>query len=247
MSYCVPGVKATVYYKFGTGEYKIYKTEKTPIDIDANEKYTPPFASGQCPINYWVEGSIVYRTRTPYNQSITYFCTNNVSGGRPTYGKIIDIYHSFDIEDFCGTKGGEIGFNVLYFDYRLQQNNTTHINPRSRIPLTDSAPNNTALILQSWQVTSIYPANPQTDNCGDPQPVCTIKILHNNEVIFTDKGECPITFNVVCGEECPPGTTKCCRSDYPGYCCLPCDSTKSDLIGISSIVQSVNKGSVSYG
>lgn len=76
---------------------------------------------------------------------------------------------------------------------------------------------------------------------------CQLKINHEGNLIFQETGKCPISYSVTCGEECPPGTTKCLSTNYPGYCCLPCEPTKQSIIGIKNMVKNVNKEPVSYG
>lgn len=76
---------------------------------------------------------------------------------------------------------------------------------------------------------------------------CGIRIFYNSVILFEEVDKCPCDYTVTCGEECPPGTTKCASTNYPGYCCLPCDSTKQEIISIKNIVKKVNKKPVSYG
>ncbi len=76
---------------------------------------------------------------------------------------------------------------------------------------------------------------------------CSIEVKHNGIIIFQDQGECPVNFEVVCGENCPPDTVKCRKSGYPGYCCLPCQPTKQSIISIRNIVKNINQGPVSRG
>lgn len=246
MSYCTPTVEATVRYKFGSStEFKTYKTKQTPIDI-TTEQYTPLFASGQCPIQYWVDYTHTYRyIRSPFD-TVTWLFSAQPSG-QPIYGQILDIFFNYAIGERCGGKNSVRGATILYRDYRNGVIRTGGQPPKTVTPASDSYPFNDLWTNEGWVVNSITPVQQQLDNCGTPKPVCTIKVLHKGQVIFIDKGDCPITFNVTCGEECPPGTTKCRKSDFPGYCCLPCSSTAAEIINIKNIVQNVNKNSVSYG
>ncbi len=69
--------------------------------------------------------------------------------------------------------------------------------------------------------------------------VCTIVISKNGNTIFTDKGECPCSFNVACDDKCPDGYAKCISDNYPGYCCLPCSSTSSRIDSLTQMVKSI--------
>lgn len=50
--------------------------------------------------------------------------------------------------------------------------------------------------------------------------VCNIKISNNGTVLFQADGDCPVSFTVACGDECPEGYCKIDCETYPGYCCL---------------------------
>ncbi len=87
------------------------------------------------------------------------------------------------------------------------------------------------------------------------QPNCQLKVTNEkNQTVFTQTVDrvgvsvmCPIEYTYLCDSDCPKGFLKCESSNYPGYCCLPCSSTKAEIEGIKNIVKSVNKGSVSNG
>jgi hypothetical protein len=70
---------------------------------------------------------------------------------------------------------------------------------------------------------------------------CSIQILHNNMLLFSDQGNCPVTFTVSCGN-CPPGTEEHKTNTYPGYCCLDCQSIASEIRGIANTVRGLNRG-----
>ena len=74
------------------------------------------------------------------------------------------------------------------------------------------------------------------------ESVCTIEIYYQNNRIYYDEGECPTAYNVICGDECPSGTTKCFSTNYPGYCCLPCSEIKAEIKAILSQVRRLNNG-----
>jgi hypothetical protein len=76
---------------------------------------------------------------------------------------------------------------------------------------------------------------------------CRFRISYGTAIMFEKIGKCPCDYSVVCGKECPKGTVKCYSTNYPGYCCLPCEPTKQSIIGIKNIVKTVNKKAVSNG
>ncbi|KJH71230.1 hypothetical protein [Aliterella atlantica] len=49
-------------------------------------------------------------------------------------------------------------------------------------------------------------------------------------------------YTVTCDDECPPGTTKCLSTNYPGYCCLPCKEIAGEIKAIASQVRRLNNG-----
>ncbi|MBH8575457.1 hypothetical protein I8752_21080 [Nostocaceae cyanobacterium CENA369] len=65
---------------------------------------------------------------------------------------------------------------------------------------------------------------------------CKLNVTHNEKVIFTIEGDCPIRYKVACGD-CPEGYCKCKQNKYPGYCCLPCGETKEKINNLTSKVK----------
>jgi hypothetical protein len=65
---------------------------------------------------------------------------------------------------------------------------------------------------------------------------CEIKILKDGQIIFSDKGTCPLKFHVTCDDDCPEGSHKCTHNKYPGYCCVPCKEVGDKLKNIATIV-----------
>jgi hypothetical protein len=70
---------------------------------------------------------------------------------------------------------------------------------------------------------------------------CYIRILHQNIVIHLDRGTCPVTFTVSCGN-CPPGTEEHRTNIYPGYCCFDCNSLQAEIRALTNIVKGLNNG-----
>jgi HSP20 family molecular chaperone IbpA len=77
---------------------------------------------------------------------------------------------------------------------------------------------------------------PETDN------ICILNISYNGKQIFSDTGECPITFNVGCNDGCPPRHIRCETSAYPGYCCIPCNEIKSEIAAMRSTIRRISNG-----
>lgn len=79
--------------------------------------------------------------------------------------------------------------------------------------------------------------------CPAPYPSqnCFIRITHQNIVLHLDRGACPVTFTVNCGN-CPDGQEEHKTSIYPGYCCLDCRAIANEIRGITNIVRGVNRG-----
>jgi hypothetical protein len=76
--------------------------------------------------------------------------------------------------------------------------------------------------------------------CPPPYPPekCYLRVLSGGKQIFKDWGDCPVEFDVVCGDKCPPGHCKCPSPNYPGYCCLPCAQVARELASITAIARS---------
>lgn len=69
-----------------------------------------------------------------------------------------------------------------------------------------------------------------------------VKTTYPVREIFRGTINNPNDFTVACGDDCPPGTTKCFSTNYPGYCCLPCNEVKNEIRAIASQVRSINNG-----
>lgn len=72
-------------------------------------------------------------------------------------------------------------------------------------------------------------------NC-DCLAQCEIKVIKDNKIIFSDKGDCPLKFTVTCDDDCPENSHKCKHNKYPGYCCIPCKQTGDRLKNIANKV-----------
>ncbi|BAY15707.1 hypothetical protein NIES21_15260 [Anabaenopsis circularis NIES-21] len=70
---------------------------------------------------------------------------------------------------------------------------------------------------------------------------CMIKIKHNGNTIFRDKGKQPCNYTVQCGR-CPEGQCECSTPNYPGYCCVDCAELAGEIKGIRNLVRSLKNG-----
>lgn len=68
---------------------------------------------------------------------------------------------------------------------------------------------------------------------------CSIQVLYNNILVFSDQGDCPVSFSVQCGN-CPPGTEEHKSPAFPGYCCLECENIASQIRQIAATVRGIN-------
>ncbi len=73
-------------------------------------------------------------------------------------------------------------------------------------------------------------------NCDCLQD-CEIKISKAGQIIFSDKGPCPVKFDVACDDDCPEGSHKCRHNKYPGYCCIPCKQTGQRINNIANKIR----------
>lgn len=77
--------------------------------------------------------------------------------------------------------------------------------------------------------------------CPPPYPNqdCILTVKYNEIILFSIRGECPLNFNVICGN-CPQGTQECKHNAYPGYCCIPCESTVQKIKALALKVGKYN-------
>lgn len=89
------------------------------------------------------------------------------------------------------------------------------------------------------------------DNTGDMNfdisyiaDECFIRVRDlQGRLIFKDKGQCPITYEVKCiKQHCPEGFCECKTDGYPGYCCNDCKDTASKIHAITEQLRGMNGG-----
>jgi hypothetical protein len=75
-----------------------------------------------------------------------------------------------------------------------------------------------------------------------PEQICTLQVRDiNQNLLFSNSGKCPITFQVSCGN-CPDRHLECKCNAYPGYCCIPCSEIKGGIAAATAAVRSINNG-----
>jgi hypothetical protein len=81
----------------------------------------------------------------------------------------------------------------------------------------------------------------RTVKCPPPYPGgdCYLRVKHQNSVIYEVRGECPLTFNIQCGN-CPPGHIECKCNAYPGYCCIPCSEIRNGIAAATAQLRGIN-------
>lgn len=223
-TYCKLGdTDVFVTYSFGSSKKETIKIKNAPIRVETKTLVK------NVPLSEQIEGQL-------YN--VNYTLT------RPNYAETVtdtQVYRG-KITGVGVNTSAEVGYsannNWRYEFYITAQGFGTlsYYNEPRRLLVSNAFGNPHGEITINW----ISPINNQ-------ESVCTIEIYYENNRIYYDEGVCPLSYEVTCKEECPPGTTKCFSSNYPGYCCLPCEPTKQSIIGIKNIVKSINKEPVTYG
>ncbi|ARV59147.1 hypothetical protein BZZ01_11295 [Nostocales cyanobacterium HT-58-2] len=70
----------------------------------------------------------------------------------------------------------------------------------------------------------------------------TITSSQSGQKLLVDSGTCPVHFHVSCNDDCPSGYIRCETSQYPGYCCIPCNEIKSNIVAATNAIRSLNHG-----
>ncbi|BAZ66274.1 hypothetical protein NIES4106_53530 [Fischerella sp. NIES-4106] len=81
----------------------------------------------------------------------------------------------------------------------------------------------------------------KTRGCPPPIPPqdCIIKVYYQGRLLFSQRGECPIDYDVICGN-CPTGYIECKTNRYPGYCCTKCSDIASKINNLVPKVRCCN-------
>lgn len=222
MSYCEIGVEAQVLYTLN-GVKKRYLTKQTPIDVTVAQLPSDTPSGGQIP-------GQDYQIRTIYYDDVL---QRELIQSTTSNGASLPIYKGVISSAKIVIKQFSNYYIYLVVTDALQ----TQESPLGRTNGYNYNPEN---------LYRIYDIKPFPDN-GQQEPPstdskCEIRISHNGLLLYSDRGKCPIPFEVLCGEQCPEGTTKCFSTNYPGYCCLPCSEIKQEIKAIASQIRSLNNG-----
>jgi hypothetical protein len=76
----------------------------------------------------------------------------------------------------------------------------------------------------------------------DTTDTITVKPKGTNKILFTATGKHAVSYNVVCGDECPPGHIKCDCNEYPGFCCIPCSEIIGGIRSAISAIRGISNG-----
>lgn len=229
MPYCTSGQKPKVIYKFNNSQQRIYLSDYAPIDVSVKE--TQLSTGGQCANTYYIGVGTALSSAS---------CAQLVA----SYGSL----------EFCDDTRGATEF--YDFNKRVWASSRRLLAPVTFIQERFEAFNSgwwwdfytaNGYYTQNIVNGSSKPSRFKTliredgliDNCGDPLKTCDLTITHNGITIFTDRGDCPCTFNVQCAD-CPEGTIKCDAPGYPGYCCLPCKEIAEEVKAIANQVRRFN-------
>lgn len=230
--YCKGHPKAIVTYNFNGSDRRDFITENTPIEVRKIEKWIPNFLGGQCPIIY----NVTYRRKLGANDSEL---VGTVGLRGPIHGAdMVGVFPEDPGYDgySADRTGGSFSANlrIYYQDTYISVGGSSggFFNQPGFVPLRKD---------YYIYLVSIVPAQNQPDNCGDPKKICELQIIKDGKTIFVDQGECPCEFSVQCGD-CPPGTTRCVCTGYPGYCCLPCKPIADEIKAITNQIRSLKNG-----
>lgn len=232
MSHCANRELAIVAYKFKNKlEQKISFSDVSAAGIDVHLSQLPyEYLGGRC--------------RIPYTIHYSFIQMNNIAGA--------------DGKSICGRleTGSWSGFNDSNrifgpgFTVTVRSPNWGILNDLNEyFPLPVVATNvcefrpTTQSYGSNLKITGVVPYDPYNlgipDDCGDPPPKCKIEILSNQQLMFSDVGDCPGTFEVSC-DGCPPHHIKCLTKKHPGYCCIPCKTIAAELEAMKLKVRRIN-------
>lgn len=198
MSYCNVEDKPIVVYKFNGAERR-YRPPKSPIDVEVVNLPFDFTSGGQGDIFY------VFRYLNTITGQYNFIFSNstNQSSRVALKGAIASIaYKSFDT-----SLSSSQGFRTYEMcNYTQCVTGYTH----RTLGFSDDG-------------SAVFPVEPiprdnVPDNYGDPPAKARINVYYNGQVIFTDVGNAPGSFYVLCGtEKCPPET--CCECDCGDVIC----------------------------
>jgi hypothetical protein len=84
---------------------------------------------------------------------------------------------------------------------------------------------------------STFQINNQIKCTDSKNKRCSIQVFSEESIlIFQDQGDCPVSVEVQCGN-CPPHNIECKANHYPGYCCIPCESTAQKIHNLANRIK----------
>jgi len=226
--HCKVGDKNSIIsYKFNGQLEKVVKINNAPIEVVITERAVPgSFTGGQCPDLYVIKCRAIAR---------------NGAVGPEQATQVLGPISAIEVNDL--PTGYSDPFDRAWQLWVTCAGGGNYKDGISKTFIIYS-------VYGTGELLSIEPLPPNLDNCGDlpgDKKRCKILVSAMGNVLINEEGNCPVNYAVTCDEECPSGTVKCFSTNYPGYCCLPCEPTKQSIISIKNLVQSVNKEPVSYG
>lgn len=214
MPYCLPGQKPKVIYKFANSGEKIYKLDKSPVDVRVSVDLATE--DGQLPIRYEI---FARDTSTGEIRSTDIYANRHLVTGSI---KSIKVYGVYQFDTANGTA----------YRYWIESVSA------SGFYKTIIGLDNGYVGQNRW----IFHEIKRFDNpSASPDSKCNLSVIFEDKTIFRDRGECPCNFTVQC-TDCPDGYLRCDAPGYPGYCCIPCDLIAGQIAGIKHQVRRFNNG-----
>ena len=215
MSYCSAGQSPVVNYKFANGGLVAYQCSNSPIDVEITHIPTT-FSGGQCPILYNIRIS---------------------DSGGPSFGFLdLRFWGPIIAARIIVFSKYSYSFNAVLstFNAQVLAGGTNYDGPQP-LPywITIGGGQGGSYSARPLSIVSAVPEYQATDPCGNLPDKDRIEVKYDGVTVFQDTGNAPCTFTVQC-EDCPPGTVKCNSSSYPGYCCIPCQSTAQRINNLAS-------------
>lgn len=199
--YCKKGDKPVIKYQFNGGAERIFKSKYAPIDVISKE--TPIIASE----NYNTKG-----------YGISYIGLNG-NGTRSDW--VVTDHIIFNLPQGVDTIWGTTPRIAIKRcddkSFRKVQDCNSYVAYRYTNCLDTSLIN-----MQDLRIDL-------TKKCPqETKKRCSIVVLYKGLTIWSDQGDCPISFSVQCGN-CPDGQHECESNVYPFYCCSDCAGTAAKI------------------
>jgi hypothetical protein len=86
-----------------------------------------------------------------------------------------------------------------------------------------------------------FSINPNTKCPSANLERCSLIVKYNGLILHQDQGNCPVTYEVVCGN-CPEGQEEHKINTYPGYCCFDCAGMKQEITSLKNMVKGLTDG-----